>query len=205
VIGRRRAKGLAAAESVLSSWSTPVLEDAMRVMLSLALSLVPFAALAAGTGDSTAPTPTETTTKCTGAQVWDEVKQACVDAQSGALDDDTLFDAARELAWAGRPQDALTVLSAMREGETDRVLTYLGFAHRKSGDLEAGLAAYDRALAQNPDNLLARSYFGQALVEMNEIELASAQLAEIRARGGAGSWAETSLSEAIRTGQTYNY
>lgn len=177
----------------------------MRLIAALALTLLPAAALAAGGSSDSAPEPTPTSTTCTGAQVWDEKTKACVDAQSGQLDDETLYRGVRELAWAGRPEDALVVLGAMREGESDRVLTYLGFAHRKAGRLEEGLAWYDRALTQNPDNLLARSYLGQAYVEMAETELAALQLDQIRARGGSGSWAERSLAEAIATGRTLAY
>jgi tetratricopeptide (TPR) repeat protein len=177
----------------------------MRLIAALALSLLPAAAFAASTDDNAAPTPTQTSTDCTGSQVWDDKTKTCVDAKSGRFDDDTLFGAVRELAWAGRPEDALVVLSAMREGESDRVLTYLGFAHRAAGRLEEGLVWYDRALARNPDNLLARSYLGQAYVLMNETDLAAAQLVEIRARGGWGGWPEAALATAIETGQTFGY
>lgn len=177
----------------------------MRLIATLALCLMPVAAMAAGDDDSDAPTPTQTSTDCKGGQIWDAATKTCTDAKSGRFDDDTRFRAVRELAWAGRPEDALAVLATMQEGESDRVLTYLGFANRKAGRLEQGLAFYDRALAQNPDNLLARSYLGQALVEMDEIRLASAQLDEIRARGGSGTWAETALASAIATGTTFAY
>jgi tetratricopeptide (TPR) repeat protein len=99
----------------------------------------------------------------------------------------------------------LIVLSAMTEGKTDRVLTYIGFASRKAGRMDEGLAACDAALALNPDNLLCRSCLGQAYVELGKIELAQAQLDEIRARGGDGLWAETALESAIRTGETHDY
>ena len=172
------------------------------LVISMAM---PGLAFAAGGGSDSPPEPTETSTKCKKTEVWDEKTQKCIDAQSGQLDNDTLFSAARELAYAGRPDDALVVLSAMTEGETDRVLTYMGFASRKAGDLEQGLRYYQAALAKNPDNLLTRSYMGQAYVEMNEIALASAQLDEIVARGGAGTWPEKSLRQAISTGVTYSY
>jgi tetratricopeptide (TPR) repeat protein len=177
----------------------------MRLIAAIVLSLLPAVAIAAGSDDNSAPKPTQTSTDCTKSQVWDDKTKTCIDATSGQLDDDTLFRAVRELAWAGRPEDALVVLSAMKEGETDRVMTYLGFANRKAGRLEEGLAWYDRALAQNPDNLLARSYLGQAYVEMNEVELASLQLSEIRSRGGSGTWSEASLATAIETGKTLAY
>lgn len=177
----------------------------MRIVLAGLLCALPLSAGAVGSDDTAPPVPTETTTKCTDAQVWDEKTKSCVDAKSGQLDDDTRFRAVRELAWAGQPEAALTVLSAMTEGETDRVLTYKGFANRKAGRLEEGLAHYAHALDVNPDNILARSYLGQMLVEMGEIAMARTQLNEIRARGGAGTWAEASLAQAVGTGQTLSY
>lgn len=172
------------------------------LLLGLAM---PGFAFAAGSEGDTAPAPTQTTTQCKNTEVWDEKTQKCIDAQSGQLDNDTLYQAARELAYAGRPDDALVVLAAMTEGETDRVLTYMGFANRKAGNVELGLQYYQAALTQNPDNLLTRSYLGQAYVEMNELELASAQLDQIIRRGGAGGWPERSLRQAIESGVTYSY
>lgn len=172
------------------------------VIVGLAL---PAAAIAAGSDSSTAPAPTETTTKCKKTEVWDKKTKKCVAAQSGQLDNDTLYQAAREIAYAGRPDDALVVLSAMTEGETDRVLTYMGFANRKAGRVDVGMKYYQAALIKNPDNILARSYMGQGYVEAGQIVLASAQLDEIVARGGAGTWPEQSLRRAIRTGQVYSY
>jgi Tfp pilus assembly protein PilF len=93
----------------------------------------------------------------------------------------------------------------MSDQQEDRVLTYWGFTHRKLGKMDLGMTFYERALDQNPDNLLARSYMGQALVEQNDLVGALAQLREIRARGGAGGWPEQSLDSAIRTGKTYNH
>ena len=177
----------------------------MRHFAVLMLSALPFAAFAAGSDDAVPPTPTETTTDCKEGEVWDEKTKLCTAPEDARLDDDTRFDAVRELAYAGRPEDALRVLAAMREGQTDRVLTYLGFANRKAGRLEEGLAFYAQALVANPNNLLARSYLGQAFVDMGETNLAAAELDQIRARGGADTWAFASLHQALQTGQTTNY
>jgi tetratricopeptide (TPR) repeat protein len=176
----------------------------VRIALLAGLT-IPGAAFAASGDDSTAPTPTETTTECKKTEVWDETEKKCIDAQSGALDNDTLFDAAREIAYAGRPDDALVVLEAMTEGDSDRVLTYKGFANRKAGRVAEGMGFYQAALTQNPDNILARSYMGQAFVQQGAFDLAALQLDEIVSRGGAGTWAEASLREAIATGQTFSY
>lgn len=132
-------------------------------------------------------------------------KGACVDPQSGALDDDTLYKAARELAYAGQYPETLTVLAQMSDPQDDRVLTYLGFVHRKMGNTDLGNAYYRQAIAANPDNLLARSYMGQGFVESGKVTLARAQLIEIRLRGGRDTWPETSLRMAIEEGKTTSY
>ncbi len=178
----------------------------MRLLPAIALFVtLPFAAFAAGSDDSEPPKPTQTTTQCKDGEVWDEAQQKCVPPQYHGLNNDQRFRAVRELAWAGRYDDAMLVLSSMTEGDTDRVLTYRGFILRKSGNLEQGIVAYEAALKVNPGNILTHSYFGQLLVEMNEMDAARAHLAAIRSNGGQGTWAETSLARAIETGTTYTY
>ena len=142
---------------------------ALAPLFATLLAAMPMTAFAAGSDTSEPPTPTETTTKCEKGQIFDEKTKLCVVPEKTGLNDDTRFDAVRELAHAGRPEEALLVLAAMTEGDTDRVLTYKGFANRKAGRIEVGLQFYAQALAQNPDNILARSYLGQAYVEMNEM------------------------------------
>ena len=177
----------------------------MRILSTLALAAFPFAAFAAGSDDTAPPSPTETTTQCKDGQVWDEKTRACTNPEDARLDDDTRFRAVRELAWADRPLEARRVLSAMTEGQSDRVMTYDAFTLRKAGRIEAGLAAYEAALLKNPGNLLARSYYGQALVAQGEFQMAQAQLAAIKAQGGSEGWAYQALAQAIVTGQTVNW
>ena len=175
-----------------------------RLVLALALTL-PGVAFAVGFDDPAPPKTTKTTTECTGTQVYDEKSNVCVDAKDSRLNDDTLYNGARELAYAGRFDDAIAVLRSMSNQNDTRVLTYLGFAHRAKGDIDAGLAFYTRALAVNPNNLLARSYMGQGYVVAGLPGLARAQHAEILARGGVGGWPEVSLRLAIETGRTASY
>jgi thioredoxin-like negative regulator of GroEL len=173
----------------------------MRLVLGLALSLaLPTGLMAAGSSDSSAPA----TPKCEDGQVYDQATKTCVDAKDSRLDDDDRYETVRALAHAGRHSDAQRVLAAMKQDD-DRTLTYLGFTTRRMGDMAGGMALYARALDVNPDNLLARSYMGQALVEQGRVADALSQLREIRARGGEGTWAEASLRRAIATGQTYSY
>ena len=173
--------------------------------LVLITALFPVAVHAAGSSGGTKPTTTETTTECTGGQVWDASSQSCVDVKSDLLNDDTLYGAVREFAHAGQYDHAQTALVAMSDQSEDRVLTYWGFTTRKLGDVAKGMAYYEQAIAHNPGNILARSYMGQALVEQGDFVGAKHQLLAIRDHGGAGSWAETSLLSAITTGATYSY
>ncbi len=175
-----------------------------RTALAFAV-VAPVLAYAAGSEDPTPPQPTKTTTECTDGLVWDAQAGACVAPQESSLDDDGLYDAAREFAYAGQFEHALNVLTAMSDPTEDRVLTYLGFAHRQSGDAALGMRYYEQAIAQNPDNLLARSYMGQAFVKLGVMDEARVQLAEIRARGGARTWPELALERAIESGRGYRY
>lgn len=177
----------------------------MRIALIAALMTVPTYAFAAGGGSSTAPKPTKTSKDCKGVRVWDDAKQRCVRPKQSSLDTQGLYDAVRELAYAGRYNDAQGVLATMPDQNDDRVLTYWGFTERKLGNVDAAMMFYTTALEQNPDNLLARSYMGQGLVVSGDIEGAKVQLAEIESRGGAYSWAGTSLRKAIYVGKTFNY
>ena len=166
--------------------------------------LAPSLAIAGG-GDISTPQPTETTQTCSGGKVWDAKTKTCVDPQHSFLSDDELYQAVREFAYHGEMAHAQSALSAMSDQDEDRVLTYWGFTYRKLGEVDRGMAFYRAALTENPANILARSYMGQALVEQGDLQGARHQLLKIREFNGKGTWAEVALYEAISTGTTYNY
>lgn len=180
----------------------------MRLVLASAIALQAFAfapmAIAAGGGDSSPPKPTNTTKKCLFGRVYDEARGRCVKPNKTNFTEDQLYDAVRELAYDAQYENAQSILRIMDQTD-DRVQTYWGFTYRKLGELELANAFYQKAIASNPDNILARSYMGQGFVAEGKTELAIAQWREIKARGGEGTWAEESLREAIRTGLTYSY
>lgn len=175
----------------------------MRLPFLVLAALFPVTALAVDPNEAPAPTPT--TISCQDGQVWDADKGACVAPEKSGLSDDALYEAAREFAFAGRYQHAIRALEAMQDQRSDRVLTYLGFTLRKSGEGPEGMAYYMAALEENPDNLLARAYMGQAYVDLGRLDKARDQLREIIARGGAGSWPERALAQAIFTGTAAQY
>ncbi|MCF6443393.1 tetratricopeptide repeat protein [Nereida sp. MMG025] len=178
----------------------------MRFALLTAAALIgPTVLFAAGGETSTPPTQTNTTTECATGTVWNADTQSCEEIKESSLSPDALYENARELAYHGRFADARAALEAMDEADSDRVLTYMGFTARKEGRMEDAMTFYKQALSINPDNLAARSYMGQAFVETGAVELAAAQLTEIRTRGGRGSWPEVSLRLAIENGQGFAY
>lgn len=177
----------------------------MRLTLLTTALIIPTLAFAAGSGSSSAPEPTETVKQCASGLVFDLATQSCMTPAQSTNDDSAMMDDIRSLSHAGRYDDALVLLAKMSDQADPLVLTYYGFATRKAGDVPAGMAFYTEALNVDPDLILARSYMGQAYVEQGEVQLAQAQLDEIQSRGGAGTWAETSLRNAIATGSTYTY
>ncbi|EBA16327.1 hypothetical protein RSK20926_21415 [Roseobacter sp. SK209-2-6] len=179
-----------------------------KIVLAAALSLpmiTPLGAFAAGGDSWSPPKPTETTKTCKGKRVWDETKKRCVRPKQSSLNQQELLQAARELAYADRQEDAQAVLAALSEQDSPMALTYWGFTNRKLGNHALATRYYQRAIASDPNNFLARSYMGQGFVEKGQYGLALAQWKEIRARGGTGSWAEASLRKALETGVTYSY
>lgn len=176
-----------------------------KITLAATILFAPVVAFAAGGDSSTPPTGTETTQECSNGMVWDAKAGACVAPKNSGLDDDLLYQAVRELAYDGQIDHAIAALDAMEGQQDDRVLTYRGFTARKLGRVDEAMGWYRQALDQNPDNLLARSYMGQGLLEQGDLLGARAQLLEIRSRGGSGSWAETALLSAIETGTTYAF
>lgn len=173
-----------------------------NLLLASALTLPFFATsafAAGGGGNETPPKP-----KCEKGQVYDKRLKACTVLKESNLDVDSLYENVRELAYAGRYDEAQVVLAEM-PADDDRTLTYMGFTNRKMGNMDAAMSYYAQALRVNPSNVLARSYMGQGFVEQGDMLKAMTQLREIRAHGGAGTWAEASLRKAIATGQTFNY
>lgn len=146
--------------------------------LLLALSGGP--AFAAGGTDVSEPP------KCTNGKVYSDEMKKCVDAEESRLDDETIYEAGRAYAHAGRYGEAITVLSTIASNGDPRVLNYLGYSHRKQGRIQVGLGYYEEALRIDPDFTLARSYMGEAYLQLGEVGSARAQLREIADRCGTG-------------------
>lgn len=172
-------------------------------MMAVCLVSTADAVLAAGGVDP--PVRTDTTKTCTDGLIWDADTRRCVKPSDTSLLDADRLQAVRELAYAGQYHNAGRVLDTVTDQTLDLVLTYRGFLARKQGRMTQAHDWYARALEQNPDNLLARSYLGQAHVASGNLTLARLQLRQIRSRGGRETWPEISLRMALRSGQTHGY
>jgi tetratricopeptide (TPR) repeat protein len=170
--------------------------------LSLATFLMTSASsmtFAAGGGGSGAPEPVLHCKKGEVVKKVGNVKK-CVKVQSGILPDEDLYQQGRLLAKAGQYDWALQVLAAIQNQNDPRVLNYTGYSNRKAGRLEIGITYYRKALAINPNFVLAREYLGEGYVAAGRIDLAKLELNEIKTRAGTGSEEYQDLSKAITTG-----
>jgi tetratricopeptide (TPR) repeat protein len=126
-------------------------------------------------------------------------KKKCVVASSGVLSDDELYEQGVALAKESEYDWALQVLSQIKNQNDPKVLNYMGYSHRKAGRLETGITYYNRALAINPDFVLAREYLGEGYVAAGMIDEAKVQLAEISARCGTTCVEYVDLKKVIDT------
>lgn len=172
----------------------------MKLRLALLASVLPAVAFAAGTEK---PTQTQTSSDCTASQIYDANTRTCVDSRDSRLNDGDRIEGARELATFGRADDALRVLATLSDPTTADALTLRGYATRKAGDFEAGVALYHAALEIDPEHWQARSYLAQGLLEKGDRAGAQEQLHLIRAGGARGTWPEVSLVQALGGNSTY--
>ncbi len=170
---------------------------------TLALSLSATTVFAAGADTSAPPTPTQTTKECKKNKVWSDTKKRCVRIKHSQLDDGDIYNNARELAYAGRFDDALELLNMAENPSDPRILNYKAFTNRKLGNTEIAMEYYRKALHTDPDYTLARSYFGQAKMQNGDVDGAKDQLARIEAIDGTQSWAYESLAAAIKGKSRY--
>lgn len=122
-------------------------------------------------------------------------KKECVNKHT--LDDEELFHAGYWLARDGQYAEAISFLEHAKNPADPRILTYLGFAHRKLGHAETAMALYARALAADPNYTIARAYLGEAFLERGERERAAAELAAIESRCGTGCEEWRELADAM--------
>jgi tetratricopeptide (TPR) repeat protein len=172
---------------------------------TLALSLSSIGAIAAGSDSNNPPKPTATTKECKKGKVWNKDKKRCVKIEQSNLDDNRIYENARELAYDGQYENALKLLELAANPSDPRILNYKGYTNRKMGNTKTAMEYYQQALDIDPDYILARSYFGQAKMQNGDIAGAKEQLALIAGISGTDNWPYKSLFKALQGENKWDY
>ncbi|MFO1148305.1 MAG: tetratricopeptide repeat protein [Alsobacter sp.] len=125
---------------------------------------------------------------------------SCFKVKAGIMPDRDLYRQGRALALAGAYAEALPILDAIETTDDSMVWTMRGYATRKLGRYEDGMALYDKALAIDPDNVNTHEYRGEAFMTRGDLERARAELALVERLCGRDCEQFEDLDEAIRTG-----
>jgi tetratricopeptide (TPR) repeat protein len=140
--------------------------------------------------------------KCPSGKAWSEQKKKCETLKSGALSDEDLARAGRQLARDGHYQEAIRVLETVKNDDDPVVLTYLGYSHRKLGEIDLGISLYKKALDIDPENVDTREYLGEGYVSKGELDLAWLELSEIEKRCGTTCEEYQALEKVLRSGRS---
>jgi tetratricopeptide (TPR) repeat protein len=140
--------------------------------------------------------------KCPSGTAWSKQQGKCVGQKTGLLSDEDLARAARQLALDGHYHDAIKVLELASNKNDPAVLTYLGYSHRKLGDVDLGISLYKKALDADPDNVDTREYLGEGYVSKGQLDLAWLELVEIEKRCGTTCVEYQALEKALRSGSS---
>ncbi len=174
--------------------------------LILASGLSPAFAAGGNADSSKTTTPPKAVLSCKKGEIIKKItqngasKETCVKVKAGILPDEDLYQQGRLIAKSGDYDWALDVLAAIENQNDPRVLNYTGYSNRKAGRIEVGITYYRKALAIDPNFILAREYLGEGYVAAGRVDLAMAELNEIKARAGADTEEYKDLSKAISTG-----
>lgn len=165
----------------------------------LVLMAAPMTVLALGGGSGSSSSGSEKPA-CKSGYIYSEKKKRCVRKTSSELQRSDLLQHAWNKAYDGEYEEAREIFQSLVDQPSAEVFNGLGYSHRKLGQLESGIGFYKRAIALEPDYVLARSYLGEGYVSSGRIDLARQELAEIGQRCGKTCREYVYLLRAIETG-----
>jgi len=113
--------------------------------------------------------------------LWIPVASANLGASDDSASDDPGFEEGRAAIEAQNWAKAIEILEKTAEAFPDSADTqnFLGYAYRKSGDLDIALRHYQRALEIDPVHKHAHEYLGEAYLMKDDLAGAQQHLAEL--------------------------
>jgi tetratricopeptide (TPR) repeat protein len=117
--------------------------------------------------------------------------------KDSSLNQDQIYSLGYWQAKSGDHASALATLRSAPNQDDPRVLTMIGFALRKQGNVEEAMGYYFRALAKRPEATTTRQYLGEAYLQVGDVTKAREQLAEIAKRCGTACEDYTLLADEI--------
>ena len=109
-----------------------------------------------------------------------------------------MVEYAYALAKAQRFDEALQTLDLLKDPNTSRALNYRGYATRKLGRTDEGIAYYLKSVAIDPNYAQVREYLGEAYALQGKLDLARQQLDTIAKISGSTECEEyEDLSDAL--------
>ncbi len=144
-----------------------------------AMMVFPNIAHAAGGGSDSTPKPAPAKICLKKGEVYNKKTKKCEEKEA-VLDQDSLFESGREFAYAGQYEQALAIFALAPNQLDPRVLNMKGFSYRKLGQIEKGMAHYKHSIALDPQYALVREYYGEALLQIGDLDAAKKQLSKIK-------------------------
>jgi tetratricopeptide (TPR) repeat protein len=135
-----------------------------------------------------------TVVTCDKGFTFDVDKKTCV--KTTAMNDEQLYYQGRMLALAGYYDSAIDTLGAIGN-KTSNALTMIGYATRKEGKLDQGIAIYHQALALDPTNLSTHEYLGEGYLAAGRVDLAEVELDKLQTLCGTNCAQYQTLNNAI--------
>jgi tetratricopeptide (TPR) repeat protein len=113
------------------------------------------------------------------------------------------YDLGVKAVQAGDYQRALALLQKVVQADSRNAdaWNYIGFSHRKLKNFDQSLAAYQKALAINPDHRGANEYLGELYVMTGDLEKAKERLAKLHSLCRQGCEEYDDLKKAIESYQ----
>ncbi len=114
------------------------------------------------------------------------------------------YDSGVKAVKAGDYQRALDLLHKVVQAEPRNAdaWNYIGFSERNLGRFDPSLAAYQKALAINPNHVGANEYLGELYLKLGDPEKARQQLAKLQSVCPSGCPEYNDLKKAVDAYQT---